>query len=260
MSYSKKLGIGCLIAVILVILLIGILYLNWNSRTNSKVDRAGQYVLKVLKLKYDKDFVINKGHYITNTGGYEFTVHPKNDPAFTFNAWLNGMTKSGESDQYLYLQHRDIAIKWVSRYISDISNNFYVEQANPGEMGKDKLLSAMYNNNLSLQAMLNRFPNQLNIYIDVHINCNITPLNRKKVLEKVYKLIQFFKIKKFGYIKIALFFYNLPDKNFAKLGKDGINFDLDYLDKANCRIVISPDEIKNIQAPNDIQIKNIIRS
>ncbi|MCP4177725.1 MAG: hypothetical protein GY756_08160, partial [bacterium] len=228
MSSGRKLGIGCLIVAILVIVLIGIMYLNWNGRTNSKVDKAGQYVLKVLKVKYDKNFVINKGHYITNTGGYEFTVHPENDPDFTFNAWLNGMTESGESDEYLMKNQQYEVKQMISPYIKSISKNYYISAVGLGinTEGKeeDHMLSVMNDKNLSESEMLERFPNKMYLDTTIHINYNITTSDQESVLKYVYKLINFLKVKKFGYIKIVLCFYNLPKENFIKLGEKGENF------------------------------------
>ncbi|MCP4177724.1 MAG: hypothetical protein GY756_08155, partial [bacterium] len=257
MSSGRKLGIGCLIVAILVIVLIGIMYLNWNGRTNSKVDKAGQYVFKVLKVKYDKNFVINKGHYITNTGGYEFTVHPKNDPEFTFNAWLNGMTESGESDEYFMKRQKNEVKRMLVPYIKDISSDYYISAIGLGTNteGKEEehILSVMHANNLSESEMLRKFPYKMYLDTAIHINYNIKPQNENSVLKKVYKLIEFLKNKKFGYIEMTLYFYDFPNKNINKLGKSDINFSLDYRFKAPVWIYIEAKDILKIKNYKDLK-------
>ncbi|MCP4177723.1 MAG: hypothetical protein GY756_08150 [bacterium] len=259
MKKSNK--FGYLMVVVAASFIIGALLLSSCSPSNKKVDKAGQYVLKVLKVKYDKDFVINKGHYITNTGGYEFTVHPKNDPDFTFNAWLNGMTASGESDEYFMARQFYATVDMVKPYINSISKDNYFSSAavEPESQLENfgKMVSAIHNNNYSISQMLLKYPGKISINLQVFINCNITPLNKDSVLKKVYRLLKFLRGKKFGYIEVWLLFYNYPNQSINELGNSDINFSLEYPKKAKYTFSIYPENVKKIN--NYRELKKYLR-
>ena len=220
---KKKSKLVSVIVIAAIVAVIAALYFSHRTISDRKVNKAGAYVVKYLDAKYHRNFAVKSGHYIFNTGGYEFTVYPKDDPHFKFHAWLNSMTESGVSDQYLYFNHRRTAFKWIQPYLDKISKDNYIDSANPGEMGKDKLLSAMYKSNLTLPEMLKQFPNKMNIFVRAHINYNITPKNTDQVLKKVYDLLVFLRQKKFGYIEINLYFYNLPNKNINHMFSNNKN-------------------------------------
>ena len=266
MKAVSKIGI-LLVVLFLTVLGIGISkYCYGKSETDKNVEYAGQYVLKALKIKYKKDFAIKDGHYITNTGGYEFNVYPKNDPEFTFNAWLNGMTESGESDGYLLSMHDHEEKQMIAPYIKSISDDYFIDTVAPSPIpnvkGYEQMVTDMYKYQMSVSEMLEKFSGKIQTIIQVHINYNITPDNEDSVLKKVYNLIEFLKKKKFGSIRISLFFYNLPNKKISELGKEDINFAGDYLLKADKRIVVTPQNISSIKRPNDLKkyVKDIIRS
>ena len=98
---KSKAKFGCGIFILIIAIIVG-LYFFHTCKIDSKVDKAGQYVVANLHAKYHRDFVVEKGHYIFNTGGYEFTIYPKDDPYLKFTVWLNGMTESGVSDDYFH--------------------------------------------------------------------------------------------------------------------------------------------------------------
>jgi hypothetical protein len=264
MKKSNK--FGYLMVVVAACFIVGALLLNSCSPSNQKVEQAGQYVLKVLKVKYKKEFVINSGHYISNTGGYEFKVHPKNDPDFTFNAWLNGMTESGESDTYFLSLRTEQGKRLIVPYVKSISSDYYISAVGTGPSpwmkNYKKAVADVHHNMLSLDQQLKKYPNEIEIDAGIYINYNITNKNEDFLLKKVYKLIEFLKEKKFGYIKISLFFYDFPNQSINKLGHEDVNFLGDYLLKAKKRIVVVPSDIAGINNPNDLKkyVKNMIRS
>jgi hypothetical protein len=255
MKKSNK--FGYLMVAVAACFIAGALLLNSCSPSNQKVEEAGQYVLKVLKVKYKKEFVINSGHYIANTGGYEFKLHPKNDPDFTFNAWLNGMTESGESDEYFLSLRTEQGKRLIAPYIKAISNDYYISAVGTGPSPWMKNYKAavanVHNNMLSICQQLQKYPNEIEIDAGIHINYNITPKNEDFVLKKVYKLIEFLKEKKFGYIQISLYFYDCPNKNIKELGEKDVNFSLDYRFQAPIWIYVTEKDIAKIKTYKDIK-------
>lgn len=255
MKSSRK--FGCFVVVLLVVIISAVLIANYIS-TRNKVNEAGVYVLKALKSKYNKDFVIDSGHYISNTGGYEFKVYPKNDTDFTFNAWLNGMTESGESDMYLIMSQANEGKKMVAPFIEAISKDYYISSIGINVAGTMKesepLLIDMHSNNLTADDMLKKYPDKMEISFTCHINYNINNTNEDSVLKKVYKLIEFLKEKKFGAIQISLSLYDFPGKSIKKLGeKEGVNFSGDYLKKAKYFLTINPNNIDKIYNFKDLR-------
>lgn len=258
MKRGAGFGIGCLALIVITVVICVTSYSIWRYKTDRNVEKAGQYVLKALNVKYRKDFVIKNGHYIFNTGGYEFNIYPKGDPEFTFNAWLNGMTESGESDDYFMAQRFYGAVKMVKPYIDAISKDHYFSAAavepNPLLKNYKKMIRSIYNNKYSIDQMLSAYPEKISIILQVHINYNITPENEDSVLKKVYNLIEFLKEKKFGFIQISLYFYNFPDKSIKKLGKECRgSFTLDYFEKAKYILAIIPSDIAKIHNYEDIK-------
>ena len=266
MKNKGKIGIGCL-ALLLVLIGVGVIkYYSWKHETERNLQKAEEYVVAVLHKKYDRDFLIARDHYIPNTGGYEFSVYPKEDKDFTFHAWLNGMTESGESDDYFMTQRFYGAVKMVRPFIDSISTDNYFSAAavQPADLPDYKqMVASIHKHQYSDEQMLAKFPGKISIDLEIHINYNITSKNENSVLKKVYKLIEFLKAKKFGYIQISLFFYDFPRKNLKQIGKkEGVNFSKENLQKARKRIVLMPDNIKNIYNSRDLQqyVRNIIRS
>ena len=256
MNNRGKIGIGCL-ALLLVLIGVGVIkYYSWKHETERNLQKAGEYVVAVLHKKYDRDFLIEKGHYIPNTGGYEFSVYPKENKDFTFNAWLNGMTESGESDEYLLIKQKNEAKKILEPFISCISNDYYISNIDAGPIFKKnryKQLGDINKNQLTVNQMIERYPGKMSLSLSCHINYNITSKNENSVLKKVYKLIEFLKAKKFGYIQISLYFYDFPDKSINKLGHEDVNFSLDYRFKAPIWIHITQNDIQKMKNYKDLK-------
>jgi hypothetical protein len=254
-SMKNRIKLGYFIVIVLSMIVVGLFV--GCSPSNQKVDEAGQYVLKVLNVKYKKEFVINSGHYIANTGGYEFKVHPKNDPDFTFNAWLNGMTESGESDEYYISKIFYSAIKMTRPYIDTISKDNYFSAAavepNPLLPDYKEMVAVIHNNNYSIEQMLSAYPGEISIILQIHINYNITTKNEDSVLKKVYKLIEFLKEKKFGVIQISLYFYDFPNKSIKKLGSNDVNFTGNYIDKYKYFLGFGTKDLKEINNYSDLR-------
>ena len=251
---KKKTKFG--IVVIIVAMIIGF-YFNYKTRTNTKVDKAGQYVVANLNAKYHQNFVIEKGHYIFNTGGYEFTVYPKDDPNFKFTAWLNGMTKSGVSDKYFILSQVYEVMGWIKPYLNHISKDYYISAAAPqpqwGGKNYEKMVAVMHDQQLTIAEMLKRYPYKMRYSLTCHINYDITPQNEDAVLKKVYNLLQFLRKKKFGSIEMTLYFYNFPHRNIKRIGNEEQNLDIDYSFKAKYWLDFNPENAKSIKSYKDLK-------
>ena len=249
--------LGCVIAFIIILAVAGVLYFSHKVMKDTKVNKAGEYVVKYLDLKYHRNFVIKSGHYIFNTGGYEFTVYPKDDPKFTFHAWLNSMTESGVSDEYFLSLRIEQGKKLVAPYIKAISDDYYIDVAATGPSSKmknyDAALANVHENMMSIEQQLKTYPYEIMINLRVHINCNITPKNKNQVLTKVYKLLEFLRQKKFGYIEITLYFYDFPNRSIRTIADNTRNFSLNYRFKAPIWIWFNPQKERTIKKWQDLQ-------
>ena len=84
MKNGVRFGIGCLIVILLVAGVVGYKYYSFTQKSNENIKQAEQYVLKVLKTKYNNDFAIKDGHYIHNTGGMSLRFILKMTPVLPF--------------------------------------------------------------------------------------------------------------------------------------------------------------------------------
>ena len=152
------------------------------------------------------------------------------------------MTESGESDEYFMTQRFYGAVKMVRPFIDSISTDNYFSAAavQPADLPDYKqMVASIHKHQYSDEQMLAKFPGKISIDLEIHINYNITSKNENSVLKKVYRLIEFLKEKKFGYIGLDIFFYNLSGKNLHVLAnKDGANFNQDYFSSTNYRLYL----------------------
>ena len=166
------------------------------------------------------------------------------------------MTESGESDEYFMTQRFYGAVKMVRPFIDSISTDNYFSAAavQPADLPDYKqMVASIHKHQYSDEQMLAKFPGKISIDLEIHINYNITSKNENSVLKKVYRLIEFLKAKRFGYIQISLYFYDFPNKSINKLGHEDVNFSLDYRFKAPIWIHITQNDIQKMKNYKDLK-------
>ncbi len=197
--------------VALIFIIVGAIWWQKESALNKELNTARSYVTEVLNKKYGEKFAIDKAEYVWATGSYNFIAHPVNEPDFKFTAQLGHISQSGVTDQYLFNKRAFMATSLIQPFITKISTN-NIAFAN-SSTNKDELLRALYKERMSLNKVLTIYPNQMPIYVEAYVALDITPQNEDQVLKDIYDLINFLKDKKFGEIKIVIYFF---DQNYFK--------------------------------------------
>lgn len=246
-----------IIAIALIVIIVGAIWWQKTRTLNKELDTAKGYVIEVLNKKYGEKFAIDKAEYVWATSSYNFTAHPVNEPDFKFTAQLGHISQSGVTDQYLFSKRAFMATSLIEPFINKISSN-NIAFAN-SSTNNDELLRALYKDRTPLDSVLKLYPNQMPIYVEAYVALDITPQNEELVLKAIYNLISFLKDKRFGEIKIVIYFF---DQNYFKDKsiKDEYNkyenyggIDWRLRKQISKRLVVYPNDIQGIKNYVDLK-------
>jgi hypothetical protein len=201
--------LGCLIAVVIIVLLIVGGTYAWYLRGTYRIGKAEQFVSSYLNSKYHEEFVVSNGKYIWATGNYTFDACPKDDPEFSFPVFITGFYKSGIGDMYKNVWMARATHKMLDPFVNAISkNNYYGAMYGsmislPKKEERDIELDIRNNSLTPLQAVA-KYPSKIYLNVGINYAFDITKQNKDEVFKKVYKLIEFLRAKKIGKIHIAI--------------------------------------------------------
>ncbi len=200
--------------VALIFIIVGAIWWQKESALNKELNTARSYVTEVLNKKYGEKFAIDKAEYVWATGSYNFIAHPVNEPDFKFTAQLGHISQSGVTDQYLSQKRFFEVQKMISSFINEISPNNIVVCANLLYRNTtDEEFKTIIRKKLTASEILRNYPDKSGVYVEAYVALDITPQNEDQVLKNIYALITFLKDKKFGEIKIVIYFF---DQNYFK--------------------------------------------
>ena len=207
----RKWKIGCLV-VVAVVILSPFVYFGWMYVKNLiGVHSKGKAVVRLLDENYHDKFAIAEGHYNWGNDSYQFKAYPINEPDFKFSVLISRLSESGISCSYLFMRRAHNLEKQVKKYIDAISlKNFFTASSGPDVDLKmqDEIQDFINTNRITLnELILRKYPYLLRTVTRITYCYDVTDKNKEEIAKNIYKLLCFYREKKFGVISIHIAFF-----------------------------------------------------